>query len=117
MKMQMFVFFKLSKQYIDVTKSLRGSITCLFITTSKPYRPASKETIARWIKSVLHDAGTDMTVFTPHSTRSTSPSKTATKVPTEIVLKTGAGVACQRLQINATNKLTIQKCFQLAFVM
>ena len=28
---------ELFKQYIDVTKSLRGSINCLFITTSKPF--------------------------------------------------------------------------------
>ena len=59
---------KLFKQCIDVTKSLRGSTTYLFITTSKPYRLASKDTLARWIKSVLHDAGIDMTIFTPHST-------------------------------------------------
>ena len=58
---------KLCKQYIDVTKSIRGSITCLFITTSKPYRPASKDTLARWIKSVLHDTGIDMTTVTQHS--------------------------------------------------
>ena len=32
---------KLFKQYIDVTKSLRSSTTCLFITKGKPYRPAS----------------------------------------------------------------------------
>ena len=42
---------KLFKQYIDVTRSLRGSITSLFITTSKPYRPASKDTFARWISA------------------------------------------------------------------
>ena len=57
---------KLFKQYIGVTKSIRGSITCLFIITSKPYRPASKGTLARWIKSVLHDAAIDMTTFTSH---------------------------------------------------
>ena len=38
---------KLFKQYIDITKSLRGSITCLFITISKTYRPASKNALAR----------------------------------------------------------------------
>ena len=42
---------KLFKQYIDVTRSLRGSITSLFITTSKPHRPASKDTFARWISA------------------------------------------------------------------
>ena len=80
---------KLFKQYIDVTKSLRGRTTCLLITTSKPSRPASKDTLAKWIKSVLHDAGIDITIFTPHSTRSASTSKATTKVPIETVLKTG----------------------------
>ena len=80
---------KLFKQHIDVTKSITGSRNCLFITTSKPYRPASKDTPARWIKLVLHDAGIDMTIFTPHSIRSASTSKAATKVPIETVLKTG----------------------------
>ena len=77
------------KQYIDVTKSVKGSITCLFITASKPYRPASKDTLARWIKSVLHDSGIDMTIFTPHSTKLASTSKAATKVPIETVPKAG----------------------------
>ena len=45
---------------------------------------------------------------------STSTSKAATKVPTETVLKTGAGVACESLQITTTIKLTIQKGLQLA---
>ena len=80
---------KLSKEYIDVTKSLRGSITYLFITTSKSYRLASKDTLVRWIKSVLHDAGIDMAIFTPHSTRSALTSKATIKVRIQIVLKTG----------------------------
>ena len=88
---------KLFKQYIDVTKSLRSSTTCLFITKGKPYRPASKDTLARWIKSMLHDAGIDTTIFTSHSTRLASTSKAAAKLPIETVLKTGAGVACNRL--------------------
>ena len=39
---------KLFKQCIDITKSLRGNMACLFITTSKQHRPASKDTLARW---------------------------------------------------------------------
>ena len=30
---------KLFKQYVNVAKLFWGSITCLFITTPKPYRP------------------------------------------------------------------------------
>ena len=63
---------------------------------------------------MLHDADINMTIFTPHSTRSVSKSKAATKVPIEMYLKQGAGVACERLQITPTNKLTIQECLQLA---
>ena len=94
---------KLFKQYIDVTKSLRGSITCLFIKTSKPYMPASKDTLEGWIKSVLHDVGIDITIFTPHSTRPASTSKAATKVPIETVLKTG-GWRSMRTFANYYNK-------------
>ena len=94
---------KLFKQHIDVTKSITSSRNCLFITTSKPYRPDSKDTPARWIKSVLHDAGIDMTIFTPHSIRSASTSKAATKVPIETVLKTG-GWRCMRTFANYCNK-------------
>ena len=36
---------KLFKQYIDVTKSLRGSITYFFIAASKIHGPASKGTL------------------------------------------------------------------------
>ena len=38
---------KLFKQYMGNTKSLRSTITCLFITTSKPYRPAFKDNLPR----------------------------------------------------------------------
>ena len=55
---------KLFKQYIVITKTLSGSKTCLFITTSKPYRPASKDTLAKWIKSALNDAGIDDNFYT-----------------------------------------------------
>ena len=40
------------------------------------------------MKSVLHDTVIDMTIFTPQSTRLTSTSKAAIKVPIETVFKT-----------------------------
>ena len=108
---------KLFKQYIDVTKSLRGSTTCLFITTSKPYRPASKDTLARWIKSVLHDAGIDMTIFTPHSTRSASTSKAATKVPIETVLKTGGWRSMPTFTNHYNKQIVNSEMFATSIVM
>ena len=106
---------KLFKQYIDV--SLMGSTTCLFITTSKPYRPASKDTLTRWIKSVLHDAGIDMTIFTPHSTRLASTSKAATKVTVETVLKTGGWRSMRTFANHCNKQINNSEMFATSIVM
>ena len=44
----------------------------LFITHRRPHRPASKDTIARWLKDALTEAGIDN--YTAHSFRSASTS-------------------------------------------
>ena len=36
-----------------------------------PHGPASKDTISKWLKQVMFDAGLDTSIFKPHSTRST----------------------------------------------
>lgn len=63
------------KVYLEKTKNLRGSSDKLFISYQKPFRPVSKETIARWIKTILAKAGVDIRIFKAHSTRSASASK------------------------------------------
>ena len=60
--------------YITKTQPIRGNITSLFITISKPHRRASKDTLARWVKDVLREAGIDITVYGPHSCRAASSS-------------------------------------------
>lgn len=77
-------------QYLEMTSKNRGPITSLFITQIKPFKPASKDTIGRWIKETLSKAGIDTSIFSPHSTRSAA-SSTAKKghVPIETILKTG----------------------------
>ena len=62
--------FTCMKEYLKLTADLRGNITRLFITTTKPYKIVSQDTSARWIKTTLQSAGTDLSVLTPHSTRS-----------------------------------------------
>jgi len=54
--------------YLDRTKDLRKS-SKLFISTVKPYQGVSKDTISRWIHSTMRQAGIDVSVFRPHSTR------------------------------------------------
>ena len=41
----------------------------VFLTSIKPYGPATSATIARWIKSVLEKAGIDTSIFKAHSVR------------------------------------------------
>ena len=62
------------KYYIDLTTDIRGDLTGLFITTTKPYRKVSKHTLSRWVKGMLKGAGINMEIFSPHSTRSASTS-------------------------------------------
>ena len=40
----------------------------------KPHRAVSKDTIARWIKTLLKTAGVDVNVFSAHSTRAAATS-------------------------------------------
>ncbi len=46
----------------------------LFITTTKPHRAASSDTIARWIKNTLGLAGIDTGRFSAHSCRASATS-------------------------------------------
>lgn len=57
-------------RYIKVTKNLRGhNEKRLFITHLKPHRPPHKETLSKWIKSILELSGVDTNIFSAHSTR------------------------------------------------
>ena len=74
--------------YREKTRSLREVETKLFISYVKPYRGVSEDTIARWIRTVMMNAGLDVKIFKPHSTRSEATSKaTQTCVPIENILK------------------------------
>ena len=74
--------------YLARTASLRGSITGFFLTTKPPVRVASRDTLRRWTKDIMRAAGIDLTVFSPHSTRSASTSKAALKLPLSTILST-----------------------------
>lgn len=55
--------------YLKMTKDLREGHKKLFITTVRPYGPASVQTIAHWIKSLLGKAGVNIREFGAYSTR------------------------------------------------
>jgi len=58
--------------YLDKTTNIRGNNDQLFLTHAKPHGPASKQTLARWLVSVIVDAGAVEDGVRPnaHSTRS-----------------------------------------------
>ena len=43
--------------------------------TIKPFKPVSRDKIARWIKNAMKEANTDIGLLTPHTCRSASISK------------------------------------------
>lgn len=90
-------------KYLAATNKVRNS-TKLFIITQKPYRAASKSTIGKWIKKGLALGGVDMSIFTPHSTRSAAGSaRRRTNVPLDTILAT-AGWASAKTFAKYYNK-------------
>ena len=62
----------------------------LLITYGKPHKLVSRDSVGRWIKNELTNAGVDTTIFTPHSCRSASVRKTKVNgVPTSVTLEKG----------------------------
>ena len=54
------------KEYLTRTlRPLRRSVTGVFITLVKPYKHVSRGTISKGIRSVMKDAGVDVTQFKP----------------------------------------------------
>ena len=61
------------KEYIERTASLRSGDQ-LFISWVKPHKPVSPDTISRWLKLVLGQAGINVVLYTAHSVRSAATS-------------------------------------------
>ncbi|OXU31271.1 hypothetical protein TSAR_014168 [Trichomalopsis sarcophagae] len=57
------------KFYLEKTRSIRKDLKKLFISTNKPIKSVTAQTLSRWVKDALMSSGIDTTVFTAHSTR------------------------------------------------
>ena len=66
---------------------------------------------------MLHDAGIDRTVFKPYSTRSSSTSKAATKVPIKTVLKTGGWRSSRTFRNYYNKQIDDSEVFATSIVM
>ena len=62
--------------YLERTKLRRGDCKQL-LSFQKPYQAVSKDTVSRWLKLVLKQAGIDISMFKAHSTRAASTSAAA----------------------------------------
>lgn len=60
------------KEYLRRTMSKRNGEKQLFISFYKAHKAVSKDTISRWIRCVLREAGVNTEAYKPHSTRSAS---------------------------------------------
>lgn len=97
------------KDYIDATKSLRKSDQ-LFVTVKKPHTPASTQTLARWVKDILSEAGIDISIFSAHSTRHASTSHAYRNgVNTEYILKTAGWTESSRCFADFYNRPLINE--------
>lgn len=78
------------KRYLHVTDKLRQGTEELFISTRRPYRAASKDTISRWIRAFLVKCGIG-NKFVPHSLRHASSSAALKKGVDFNIIKSLAG--------------------------
>ncbi len=72
-------------RYMDVTSSVRKS-NRLFVSYEKPYKEVCVQSISRWLKMVLKEAGVDISMYSGHSYRHASTSKAlASGVNTDVI--------------------------------
>lgn len=84
------------QKYILVTSSLRqNSEDSLLLTIKKPHRPATAQSIGRWIKQILSESGVDTSIFTAHSTRHASTSAASRAGLSVDVIRKTAGWSAQ----------------------
>ena len=65
---------KTLEEYLQRTYQHRDKHSQLLLSYIQPFKPVSKETIARWVKVVLKSAGIDVAKYSAHSSRAASTS-------------------------------------------
>jgi len=77
------------KEYLKRTKELRQhNENKLLISYQKPHKAVSKDTVSRWIKTVMLKAGIDTNIYGAHSVRAATVSKAKSfNVPVSEIMK------------------------------
>ena len=63
--------------YLSRSAALRGPTTELLITSTIPHRAASRDTLTRWTRDIMLEAGIDVGHFSPYSIKAAGVSKAA----------------------------------------
>ena len=72
-----------------MTEHLRGQESRLFISFVTHYKGVCKDTISRWIRTIMTASGIDMSFLKPQSARSASMSAVSDKgLPLTTILRT-----------------------------
>ena len=79
------------KHYLDKrNNNVAHETTTFFITHGKPFKAAHEDTISRWVKEVMAEAGIDVSKYNTHSCRSAASTGALYKgVHIEDILKQG----------------------------
>ena len=79
------------EHYIKVTSDIRNTSKNLILCTKKPHKPATAQTISRWIRSFLIRTCGIGEEYTAHSTRHASTSAALKKGIDVSIIKSTAG--------------------------
>ena len=83
------------KGYLRRTSSHRNDQSRLLLSYVNPFNPISKDTLSRWVKETLSQAGIDTKTFSAHSTRAASTSTAAAKgVPIHCIMDSAGWSNC-----------------------
>ena len=89
---------------LEGTKVLCQGETRLLISFKKPHKCILRDTLRRWMKTVLDLAGIRMDVFTPHSTRTAPTTKVVDKIPLKTLLQTASWWNGSTLWLSTTRR-------------
>lgn len=83
------------KGYLRRTSSHRNDQSRLLLSYVNPFNPISKDTLSRWVKETLSQAGIDTKTFSAHSTRAASTSTAEAKgVPIQCITDSAGWSNC-----------------------
>jgi lambda repressor-like predicted transcriptional regulator len=89
---------------------MEGILILSILSFIKPYHPVTKDSISRWVKSVLQQAGVDVTKYTAHSSRAATTSHTKRKgLSLQDIMKTAGWTSATTLRNFITNPPKRQK--------